>query len=78
MRYNNLDKFKKILIGIGNQVNLFYNDFEMIYHDNDYLHYVKGKYIRCCLYSRNRLFKTNNNRGLAINRCGIKLVKYSI
>jgi hypothetical protein len=76
MRYKNLDRFSKILIGRGNQINLHYNDDNLIYHDNKYPHYIKGFYIRCRSYSRRVYFDFGHEFARGIKYIGIRLIRY--
>ena len=76
MRYKNLDKFNKIIIGRGNQINLHYNDNNLIYHDSKYPHFIKGFYKRCRLYSRRVYSDFGHEFALRSTYFGIKLIRY--
>lgn len=73
-KYTNLDKFKEIKIGIGNEINLFYNDEDAIYHDSNYLTWFGGSYRYGIIYRRARYVNTENSNIRSIIRMGISIL----
>lgn len=76
MRYKNLDRFNKILIDTYDQVNLYYNNENGIYHDSKCFQYINGSYKNCTLYSRCVYFNIGHQTNRGIKRFGINLIKY--
>jgi hypothetical protein len=76
MRYKNLDKFSKIIIGRGGQIGMFYNNYHNIYHDTKHPHYVKGYYKKCRLYTRRVYFDFGHEFALGVRIYGIRMIRY--